>query len=196
MQAAVLSGACISLIVAPMEGVKARLQVNYAAKGQGGLYAGPIDCIKKLVTGPLGLSRGLYRGWLPTALCRMSNWSYFGAYEAIRQQVTPIFSKPTLDGSPPPRSLPAAVISGGSAGICYWLSCYPLDVIKNRMQAAPDTSPPLYRGMADAARVIYTENGIRGFFKGFTPCALRAFPANASCFLAFEVVLKILPEKL
>lgn len=80
MMAAVLSGAAISVLVAPMEGVKARLQVQYAAKGQAATYAGPIDCVRKLVRDPnLGVTRGLYRGWVPTALCRMSNWSYFGA---------------------------------------------------------------------------------------------------------------------
>ena len=80
MMAAVLSGAAISVFVAPMEGVKARLQVQYAAKGQQAAYAGPIDCVRKLLRDPnLGLTRGLYRGWLPTALCRMSNWSYFGS---------------------------------------------------------------------------------------------------------------------
>ena len=27
-------------------------------------------------------------------------------------------------------------IAGGSAGFCYWLSCYPIDVIKNKIQTS------------------------------------------------------------
>ena len=50
--------------------------------------------------------------------------------------------------------------------------------------------------MRGAARAIYAEAGIAGFFKGFAPCVLRAFPANAACFLALEVALKTLPETL
>ncbi len=61
------------------------------------------------------------------------------------------------------------------------------------MQAAPDTSPPVYSGMRDVARVIYREAGVRGFFRGFVPCILRAFPANASCFVAFEMAMRWLP---
>lgn len=190
-QAAVLGGACISLLVAPMEGVKARLQVNYARKGEAGLYSGPVDCIRKLVTGPLGVRRGLYRGWVPTVLCRMSNYAYFGSYEVIRRKITP----PKEDGSPGERTLSAAVVSGALAGVCYWLSCYPMDVIKNRIQAAPDTIPPRYAGIAGAARDIYAEAGWRGFFRGFSPCILRAFPANAACFLAFELMMKLLPQE-
>ena len=101
-----------------------------------------------------------------------------------------------------------------------WLSCFPLDTIKNRIQAAPDVLPPKYvspvswsgsipyvfgpltpptrscryNGMRGAATAIYAEAGLRGFFKGFVPCVLRAFPANAACFMAYEVALSVLPE--
>ena len=32
------------------------------------------------------------------------------------------------------QSMGASIASGAVAGICYWLSCYPIDVIKNRLQ--------------------------------------------------------------
>ena len=53
--------------------------------------------------------------------------------------------------------------------------------------------PPQYRGMRDVARAIYRTEGWRGFFAGFTPCVLRAIPANAAAFTAFEVMMRILP---
>jgi hypothetical protein len=111
-----------------------------------------------------------------------------GPYEFIRRLVSPVGP----DGKPQ-RTLPASIAAGGLTGICYWLSCYPIDVVKNRLQAAPDTSPPVYSGMRDVARVIYREAGVRGFFRGFVPCILRAFPANASCFVAFEMAMRWLP---
>jgi len=88
---------------------------------------------------------------------------------------------------------------------------YLVDVIKNRIQAAPDTNPPRYSGMLDAAKTIYRTDGWRAFFSGFTPCFMRAFPANAACFVgkhyslffnnkeysfpskAFELVMHFLP---
>lgn len=49
--AGLLAGWTVSLIAAPVEHVKARLQVQYNARGtiEGMKYKGPIDCIKKLV---------------------------------------------------------------------------------------------------------------------------------------------------
>lgn len=105
--------------------------------------------------------------------------------------------RPPADGSIASRAaaLGITVLGGGAAGVCYWLSCYPIDVIKNRIMA-DDAVRPRYRGMLDAARQIYAESGVRGFFRGFSPCAMRAVPANAACFLAYEGVMKLLPERL
>jgi len=186
---AVLGGAAISTIVAPMEGIKARLQVQYSAKGAA--YSGPVQCARAVVA-KLGVSQGLYRGWLPTCLCRMSNWAYFGSYEFIARAVSA-----RIDGEgAAQRSFATSVLSGGLAGVCYWLSCYPMDVVKNRMQAAPDVKPPQFAGTADAFRTIYRAEGVRGFFVGFSPCALRAVPANAAAFTAFEWAMRALPEQL
>lgn len=44
-----------------------------------------------------------------------------------------------------------------------------------------------------AARTVYRENGVRGFWRGFVPCFLRAFPANAVALVAFEGVMRALP---
>ena len=44
---------------------------------------------------------------------------------------------------------------------------------------APDVHPPVYRSFLHAAKKIYRAEGMRGFYAGFTPCMLRAFPANA-----------------
>jgi solute carrier family 25 carnitine/acylcarnitine transporter 20/29 len=44
--AAVITGALISVLVAPIEGVKARLQVQYNAGTA--TYKGPVDCFRKV----------------------------------------------------------------------------------------------------------------------------------------------------
>lgn len=48
--AGVLAGWTVSFIAAPIEHVKARLQIQYAASKSRRLYSGPIDCTKKLVS--------------------------------------------------------------------------------------------------------------------------------------------------
>jgi len=47
-----------------------------------------------------------------------------------------------------------SVLAGSSAGICYWSVVFPLAVVKNRIQAAPDVTPPKYAGMAAAAKHV------------------------------------------
>ena len=47
--AGVMAGCTVSFIAAPVEHVKARLQVQYQADKSKRLYSGPIDCTKKLV---------------------------------------------------------------------------------------------------------------------------------------------------
>lgn len=50
--AGVMAGATVSFIAAPVEHIKARLQVQYAADKSQRLYSGPVDCIKKIVCDP------------------------------------------------------------------------------------------------------------------------------------------------
>jgi solute carrier family 25 carnitine/acylcarnitine transporter 20/29 len=47
--AGLLAGFTVSLIAAPVEHIKARLQVQYAADKTARFYRGPIDCTRKIV---------------------------------------------------------------------------------------------------------------------------------------------------
>lgn len=47
--AGIMAGTTVSFIAAPVEHIKARLQVQYAADKTKRLYSGPIDCLVKMV---------------------------------------------------------------------------------------------------------------------------------------------------
>ena len=72
-------------------------------------------------------------------------------------------------------------VSGGTAGFMYWVLFYPLDVIKSALQT--DAIEPEKRrfpcGVRDAAGQLWKEGGVARFYRGVTPCLLRAIPANA-----------------
>ena len=38
----------------------------------------------------------------------------------------------------------------------------------------------------DAFRAVYSERGLKGFWRGFVPSALRAFPANAMALVSIS----------
>ncbi len=42
------------------------------------------------------------------------------------------------------------------------------------------------RSVIDCAQQIMAKDGVKGFFRGFTPAMVRSFPANATCFLGYE----------
>uniref|UniRef100_A0AC35FFJ4 Uncharacterized protein n=1 Tax=Panagrolaimus sp. PS1159 TaxID=55785 RepID=A0AC35FFJ4_9BILA len=83
----------------------------------------------------------------------------------------------------------ATLAAGGFAGIARWLICIPADVIKSRLQTAPEGKYP--GGMRDVIREILQHEGPPGFFRGFGPVLLRAFPANAASFLGLELTLSL-----
>ena len=53
---------------------------------------------------------------------------------------------------------------------------------------APEGSYP--RGIRDVFVEMMRKEGPSALFRGLTPVMLRAFPANAACFLGYEVALK------
>ncbi len=84
-----------------------------------------------------------------------------------------------MTGDPAP-TMAHLFAAGGSAGFFYWLFFYPLDVIKSAMQTdAQAKKDRRYCGVRDAAKQLYAEGGVARFYKGITPCLLRAIPANA-----------------
>ena len=70
--------------------------------------------------------------------------------------------------------------------------CIPADVIKSRLQTAPEGKYP--DGMRGVLREILQHEGPKALFKGFVPVMLRAFPANAACFFGVELTLSLIRQ--
>lgn len=76
---------------------------------------------------------------------------------------------------------------GAMAGMASGIVTCPLDVIKTRLQAQGSfrrerngKSPnALYRGMISTARTIWTEDGLRGMYRGLGPMLLGYLPTWA-----------------
>lgn len=181
--AGTMAGWTVSFIAAPVEHIKARLQIQYAADKSKRLYSGPIDCLKKIYGGH-GV-RGVYHGLSATLLFRTFFCFWWGTYDLFTRQI----QKHTN------LSTPAVNFwAGGLSAQIFWITSYPSDVVKQRIMTdplGPDRRFPRWR---DAAKAVYRENGWRGYWRGFVPCFLRAFPANAMALVAFEGVMRSLPE--
>eukprot|EP00850_Spirogloea_muscicola_P012955 SM000086S23007 [mRNA] locus=s86:291:4012:+ [translate_table: standard] len=82
------------------------------------------------------------------------------------------------------------VVSGGLAGIGFWIVVLPFDVIKSRIQTAvhPGASSRLLHNF----RMLYQEAGIRGLYAGLGPTLVRAFPANAAAVVTWELAARMM----
>ncbi|OQR97082.1 Mitochondrial Carrier (MC) Family [Achlya hypogyna] len=136
-----------------------------------------------------GLRNGLYRGFIPTCYREMiGNTSYFFTYEKTKD----ILQSQTLVQ----RQLSDMEVygySGAVAGLMYWCISFPLDTVKSVIQA--DTLDPTkraYRGFVDCVAKLYQEDGLRRFFRGLSPCLIRAMPVNAVQFISFEKSVDVL----
>ncbi|KAG7381134.1 hypothetical protein PHYPSEUDO_006415 [Phytophthora pseudosyringae] len=173
-----------TVVMAPGERIKCLLQIQAQAveRGEPKLYDGMVDCAKKLYrTG--GLS-SIFRGWEATLLRDVpGSVGYFGGFEAIKRGLTPKGKDPS--------DLNAfrVFVAGGFAGIINWVIAIPPDVIKSRIQTAPEGT---YRGIVHCFQVLMREEGPGALFSGVGPAMARAFPANAACFLGVEFSKKFL----
>lgn len=210
--AGVMAGSTVSFIAAPVEHVKARLQVQYAPDKSKRLYQGPIDCTKKIVSSLSQLCHltakvtpiltgtalqlrahgiaGLYHGLFATLIFRSFFFFWWGSYDIFTRllHTSTNLSTPAIN-----------FWAGGLSAQVFWLTSYPSDVVKQRIMTDPlggslNDGERRFAGWKDAAREIWRKDGARGFWRGFLPCFLRAFPANAMALLAFEGVMRGLPE--
>lgn len=179
-----IAGAAAGLANAPLstpiEHIRIRLQV------QQGATLGPFALVKEMVErhGPLSV----FKGWNATIAREIPGYAfYFLTYELALRAATPA-GKTVNDLS----SL-TLLLCGATSGLGMWLTCYPLDVVKSRMQSdAIDPAKRQYPTSLACYRYILATEGLRGFYRGLAPCLARAFPVNAITFLTYELTMRLM----
>lgn len=112
-----------------------------------------------------------------------SSGAYFAAYEGFRRLMTPEGGK--VEDLSPLQTLGC----GGMAGIFNWIVAIPADVLKSRLQTSPEGQ---YNNVREVFRDLVKKEGYGALYRGLGPVMARAFPANAACFLGFELTMKFL----
>lgn len=181
------TGAIQSLLLSPVELVKIRLQLQnnrselHEAAGQ----KGPLSVVKAIMRTE-GL-RGIYRGFAITVLRDApAHGVYFWTYEYMREHFHPGCRKNGQE------SLTTMLTAGGLAGVASWVCCYPLDVMKTRLQAQTPSTPQKYKGILDCFSRSIKEEGYCMLWRGLGTAVARAFVVNGAIFTAYEIALRVI----
>jgi solute carrier family 25 carnitine/acylcarnitine transporter 20/29 len=167
-----LSAVPTTLVTAPVERAKVMLQVQ-GQGGSGPRHDGVFAVMRHLYKE--GGIRSIFRGTAATlARDGPGSAAYFAAYEVTKKALTP------AGASPSELNLGAIIVAGGTAGVAMWSIAIPPDVLKSRLQSAPEGT---YSGFMDCARKTIAADGVGALWKGFGPAMGRAFPANAATFV-------------
>ena len=167
-----------ALVECPIDFFKTQMQIqiikaksNPEFKSE---YSGIVDCFKKIMkrNGFFGAYQGFF-----AHLCRNIPGGAFhlGTFEYLRLRFA---NSRSITVSELPVSL--TLLAASTGGVLFWLLTFPCDVVKSAIQAdSPIKENKKYSSTLDAWRKLYAEGGYKRFFKGFTPCMMRAVPANS-----------------
>jgi len=114
--------------------------------------------------------RALFKGYSPTILSLAPFIAInFAAYDTLKSL------------SPSPSSVNVLLL-GAAAGLFAQTICYPLDTVRRRMQL----KGKVYTSTANAFTTIWKREGLKGFYRGIVPNAVKVVPNNAIRFVAYE----------
>ena len=187
--AGALTGFAVAFIECPIDLFKTQLQTQvFQQQPQFSTLPATVRAVLHA-----GGARGVFQGLVPTLLRNVPAVSfYFGAYELTRNWLARRAGVKVSELGVGP-----LLVAGAAGGVSYWALTYPLDAVKSTIQAdALEKQKRRYGGVVSTARAMWAEGGLRRFFRGLTPCLLRAAPANAVCFLLYEKARAVLDARL
>ncbi|XP_049851924.1 uncharacterized protein LOC126328065 [Schistocerca gregaria] len=178
--AGIISGIANGPLSTIIEHIRIRLQV------QSGQSVSPFKLMPQIVR-TFGW-RALWKGWNATYCREIPGFGfYILTYELAIRAATPKDKTVNDVGSA------ALLLCGSLSGLGMWLTCYPLDVVKSRIQSdSLDRATAEYKSTLDCWKKTFRAGGVRAFYKGFWACILRSMPVNGATFLAYELAIRMM----
>lgn len=176
-----VAGGFEATVMYPTEFVKTQLQL-YPGK-----YKGPIDCGVSIVK-EKGFG-SLYRG-LSTLIVGSTPKA------AVRFAAFNIFSKKLQDEKGKLSTINSMLAGLGAGVIEALVAVTPMETVKTKFIHDANSPNPKYKGLVHGSKLIFKEEGIRGFYKGIFPTVLKQGGNQAVRFTVFEKTkFFVFPEK-
>ncbi len=117
----------------------------------------------------------MFRGLSSTMMREMPGYFFFfGSYELSKNILRSSEDEEDL-------GLIKTIICGGIGGIGLWVSIFPFDVVKSRIQVNSSKEK-----MFKVLFQIIRNEGFGALYKGLFPTVLRTFPSTGALFVCFE----------
>jgi len=170
-----ITGSFSAFALCPYDVLKCRAQLSRSH----GLPSGVKDVFSNIIA-----TKG-YRGFYTGVHCQVMRdipfySSFFGTYELMCHYLK---EHTTWSDSS------VYIVSGGIAGQVGWVVSIVPDSIKSRIQTSTEVVTPSIRNTVQG---ILRDHGLKGFFRGIEVAIVRAFPANAALFFAYETTRRAL----
>lgn len=168
-----------SIAITPTELIKCKLQAMREVSKQSHAgtnlnYIGPLNLTRNIFKNE-GVV-GLFRGLVPTLAREMPGYFFFfGGYEGTRELLRRPGQKKDDIG------LFKTMLAGGVGGGVFWVTTFPFDVAKSRIQVNS-----LSDSLVSTLSTIAKHEGVGALYKGLTPTLLRTIPATATLFATVE----------
>lgn len=164
-----VSGAVQSVIWAPMELLKKRMMIETAKPV-------PLLTAARTVVAQEGIA-GLYRGYPVVASFFIPACGiWYGSYDLYKR---------ALNKDPTSPSTVNSLVAGGMAGMSSWGFLFPFDTVAAHVQTKKLPFKHVVLG-------LWREGGVRAFYRGLGPCLARACVADAACFAAYEMSMRLI----
>lgn len=171
-----LAGMSARMVVAPLDVVKIRLQIQSET---GGRYHYP-SVFRALRT--IAYQEGLlalWKGNIPALLMVAPYASIqLATFYQFKRRTSGTISEPYL-------SLTLGAVSAALATLCT----YPLDLLRTRLAAQPE--PKIYHSFPHAIRSVIRDEGLRGLYAGLQPTIIEIIPYMAIHFALYEYLKRV-----
>jgi solute carrier family 25 (adenine nucleotide translocator) protein 4/5/6/31 len=186
-----LAGGTATTVLYPAEFLRTRLAMDHGrSSSDARQYRGMKDVVIKTFQAD-GI-RGLYQGYgialWGSVLYRLL---FLGGYDAVKTELQDVKEKRHDNNSP--MTLTERFMIAQTVSLMAGTLCYPIDSVRRRlmMQAGKAEDLRKYRGSIHCFRLVWAQEGLRGFYLGLAPNLVRSI-GGAVMLVAYDMFKVVL----
>ena len=182
MMAGAMSGLTTASVTYPLDLLRTRISTTTSSRVKYGVFRLATDIVKKE-----GGFRALYKGFFVSAIeitpylaITLGGYEFLKAYllSLSDENVTTLGTRKSL-------------LAAWGSGLAGSIACYPLDTVKRQLML--DANLERYNGrISICLQRMYTEIGIRAFYRGCTLNALKSAPVTAVTYVLNDRIRELI----